>query len=348
MNKEKESISIIDVAQMAGVSKSTVSRVINQVPGVNAEVVRNVQAAMERLGYHPSARRRGPKTISRKGIRTGNILLLVLGYKVADLYRMPVFPALLQGVEAAVREAGLYLVLAAYHPDESLPAALGGNQVDGALLFQPSAGLQPAPSAIKSRFERLPTVGLMRGFDEPWPRMDRVLYNNSSVGPLAARHLLNRGHTKVAYMNIERDHPAFVERQRTFSNAMREAGGTVSEHICARPRDQIFSDTQEFETLVKSMGANQVTGLFVPSDAQLVPLYNALERAGIQPNKNLEIVSCDNQPQVLNRLSSKPATIDINLEMVGRVGVQWLLWRLGHVDQVNRITLYVEPYIVAS
>src|SRR5208282_4755884 len=282
MNQEKQSVSITDVAQLAGVSKSTVSRVINQVPGVNAEVARSVQNAMEQLEYHPSARRRGPKTISRRGIRSGNILLLVLGHRVAELYRMPVFPALLQGVEAAVRESGLYLILAAYHPDESLPAALGSNQVDGALLFQPAGGPQAAPLAIKSRFERLPTVGLMRGFDEPWPRMDRVLYNNAAVGPIAARHMLNRGHTKVAYMNIERDHPAFAERQRTFTAAMWEAGGTVTELICARPREQVFSDTEEFETLVKSLSSHRATGVFVPTDGQLIPLYNALERAGIQ------------------------------------------------------------------
>jgi DNA-binding LacI/PurR family transcriptional regulator len=340
-----ESVSIIDVAELAGVSKSTVSRVINHVPGVNADVARSVLSAMEKLGYHPSARRRGPKTIARRGIRSGNILLLILGRKVADLYRMPVFPALLHGVEAAVREAGLYLVLAAYHPDEPLPAAVGGNQVDGALLFQPAVPEQSLPTAVKSRFERLPTVGLMRGFDEPWPQMDRVLYNNAAVGSLAARHLLSRGHTRVAFVNIERDHPAFLERQRTFAAAIREAGGEVTELISPRQRDQIHNETEEFKSLLDSVASQRVTGLFVPTDAQLPALYATLERTKIRPG-DIDIIGCNNQTQLLAGLSAKPASIEINLEMVGRVGVQWLLWRLGHLDHANKITMYIEPYVV--
>ena len=73
-------MSIIDVAKEAGVSKSTVSRVINSVPGVTEGVRQNVLDAMERLGYQPSVRRPGPKPISRKGIRTGNVMMLVMGW----------------------------------------------------------------------------------------------------------------------------------------------------------------------------------------------------------------------------------------------------------------------------
>lgn len=340
-----EGVSIIDVAELAGVSKSTVSRVINQAPGVNADVAKSVLSAMEKLGYHPSARRRGPKTIARRGIRSGNILLLVLGQQVAELYRMPVFPALLQGVEAAVREAGLYLILAAYHPDEPLPAAVGGNQVDGAILFQPSVTEHALPTAIKARFERLPTVGLMRGFDDPWPRMDRVLYNNSAVGQLAARHLLSRGHTHVAFVNIERDHPAFLDRQRTFAAAIRDAGAEITELISPRQRNQIVNETEEIRSLLESLSSRKFTGLFVPTDAQLPALYAALERSGISPS-SLDIIGCNNQTSIHAGLSSKPASIEINLEMVGRVGVQWLLWRLAHLDHANRITLNIEPYVV--
>jgi len=345
VSMSRQNISIIDVAQLAGVSKSTVSRVMNHVPGVNPDVTKAVQSAMERLGYQPSARRRGPKTAARRGIRTGNILFLVLGYNVANLQQMPVLPALLHGIEAAVREAGLYLVLAAYHPNESLPAALGSNQVDGVLLFNPRTAPDESPPSIKSRFERVPTVGLMRGFDEPWPRMDRVLYNNASVGTLAARYLLNRGHTRIAYINIERDHPAFIERQRNFVASAQAAGAHVVELVCPRRPEEIVNENEEFQTLVKAAAAQEVTGIFSPTDNQLPPLYSALGHAGMHPGKNLDIIACDNQQRILSGLSPKPASIDINLEMVGRAGVHWLLWRLANLDKENRITLYVEPFV---
>jgi DNA-binding LacI/PurR family transcriptional regulator len=60
----------------------------------------------------------------------------------------------------------------------------------------------------------------------------------------------------------------------------------------------------------------------------------------------LEIISCDNEEQFLSRVAPRPATIDINLELVGRRGVQQLLWRMRHPEARNRITVLVEPRLV--
>src|SRR5258708_3300439 len=104
-------MSIVEVASLAGVSKSTVSRVINQLPGVAPAATEAVRKAMEELGYRPNVRRPGRKPKERQGIRTGNVALLTMGESPAQLYRMPVFPAMLHGIERALAENGLNLMM---------------------------------------------------------------------------------------------------------------------------------------------------------------------------------------------------------------------------------------------
>src|SRR5215831_10072941 len=110
-------MSIVAVAKVAGVSKSTVSRVINNAPDVKPEVARLVLDAMRKIGYQPSPVRPGPKTSDRRGVRAGNVLLLAPGFSAAELYQLPVFPTILHGVEQEAVDAGLSLSLASLTPD---------------------------------------------------------------------------------------------------------------------------------------------------------------------------------------------------------------------------------------
>jgi LacI family transcriptional regulator len=308
-------------------------------------VAKNVVKAMEQLRYHPSARRRGRKPYSRRGIRTGNILLLGLGYEAGELYRMPVFPSLLHGVEIAVREAGMYLILGGYHNGESLPAALGGNQIDGALLMGRSEVLT---SVIRARLEGIVVVGLMRGFEDHKPAVDRVLYDNSAVGPLAAKYLLGRGHQSVAFVNAHPDHPAFAARRAGFVAAVKEAGATILELISPSAPQDITEELAQYQSLATRLAQSGIRAVFVPNDAQIPMLYRALETVGKSPGEDLDIISCANEQQFLSRLNPRPATIDINLELVGRRGVQQLLWRLAHPNESSRITVLVEPLLVPA
>ncbi|RME30753.1 MAG: LacI family transcriptional regulator, partial [Candidatus Zixiibacteriota bacterium] len=74
-------MSIVEVAKLAGVSHATVSRVINNRPGVSPECVQLVRRAMQQIGYSPSARGRGAST----PVKVGTVALLMIG---ADLTLM--------------------------------------------------------------------------------------------------------------------------------------------------------------------------------------------------------------------------------------------------------------------
>ncbi|HAI12082.1 MAG TPA: hypothetical protein DCM28_10285 [Phycisphaerales bacterium] len=340
-------MSIIDVAKEAGVSKSTVSRVINSVPGVTEGVRQNVLDAMERLGYQPSVRRPGPKPISRKGIRTGNVMMLVMGFEPHEIYRMPVFPSLLHGVEIALRETGLNLVLAGYDPNQPLPAGLASDQVDGILLMGQVTSLS---QAIRNKLANIPSVGLMRGYDDVINVCDRVIYNNKSVGPMAANHLLELGHKRTAFLNFDTFHSAFARRQIDFKETMESAGGSVIDLQTKEPQnhaaDPLGNLRPHIEQL-KSMPEDQrPTAICCASDAVLPDLYMVMMELGIKPMVDMSIISCDNEKQIISRLNPKPATIDIRTEMIGRQAVRQLTWRFANQDEPSRITILIEPVLV--
>jgi DNA-binding LacI/PurR family transcriptional regulator len=117
-------MSIVRVAEVAGVSKSTVSRVINNAPDVDPAIVGVVLAAMKAVGYRPPAVRPGPKPVARRGAKNGGILLLAAGFSAAELYQLPVFPTVLHGIEREAGACGMNLSLASLTPDSGVPAAM--------------------------------------------------------------------------------------------------------------------------------------------------------------------------------------------------------------------------------
>lgn len=347
-------MSITQVANLAGVSAATVSRVINQSTSVTPDIVRAVQNAIEKIGYQPRVRRRrigsaAARPIARREVRSGNVALLTTGFSPRELYRMPVFPAVLHGVERSLAEQGLNLIFcnhdaADQRRDAQLPAALLGEQADGVLLWGKCDAI---PDPVRRRLRELPVVWIVREHSDPDCEFDHVFYDNEAVGALAARYLVRNGHSSLAFVNVDPTHSAFAPRESSFARTA-AALGAKARVFAAQSRRGTSSDYVLCQDLVEQLVRSEcgATGLFVPADAQLPAMYHALENHGLRPGRDVQVISCDNEQQFLSRVVPRPATIDINLELVGRRGVQQLLWRLRHPHERNRITTLIEPIII--
>jgi LacI family transcriptional regulator len=336
-------MSLVEIANLAGVSKSTVSRVINQAPGVAPAIVSVVQRAIQKTGYEPPALRRGRKPPARQGIRTGNVAFLALQWRVTDLYHLPVFASLLHGVERALAGHRLNMILSNLADDGRLPGAITDHQVDGLLLFGKSNAIS---EVVRSRLKASPVVWLMREHSDPSAQFDHVSYNNAMVSRLAADYLIGRGHRVVAFLNTFPDHSAFHQRQVNFVAAMEEAGYRAN---------VIVANTNEaspFPAVCQSLVERLLnlplptTGIFVPTDAQLPGITSALESRGIKPGRDIELIGCDNEEQFLSQLSPRPATIDIGTHAIAEHAVAQLLWRMRHPQESHRQTLLIEPRLV--
>src|SRR3954470_7537650 len=125
-------MSISKVAKLAGVSSSTVSRVINNHPRVAPETAQAVRKAMQSLSYTPSERRPGPKPSFRSRSGVANIAFLVLG--TSRSRATPAFEDLLRGVSAGASKNDLNLIFNHVSEADHLPGRIFDQRIDGVLL----------------------------------------------------------------------------------------------------------------------------------------------------------------------------------------------------------------------
>jgi DNA-binding LacI/PurR family transcriptional regulator len=267
-------MSIVEVAKLAGVSTATVSRLINKTVQVSPDKAKLIRAAMERLGYTPSARRPGPKPASREGLRTGQILLLSVGSMDARrLFHMPAFPAMLAGVERALAEHGLHLIYAHYDGGGPVPRAISPSKADGVLVM---GTMDLMPPALREALRSHHVVWTVRGQPGMLAEFDHVVYDNEATGPMAADYFLARGHRHMAFLNPAVGHPAFVARRDGFVATARQAGVEVD--VWSVTEEEAKANTVVgLERIVREFAARvrRPTALFVPSDDYLLSVFHA-------------------------------------------------------------------------
>ncbi|HEY1683297.1 MAG TPA: LacI family DNA-binding transcriptional regulator [Tepidisphaeraceae bacterium] len=336
-------MSINKVAKLAGVSNSTVSRVINNHPRVAPETAKAVRKAMSTLDYKPSDRRPGPKPSLRT--RTGATTIAFLVFGTSRNRTTPAFERLLNGVSLASSANNLNLLFAQVPNPEELPGRIIDANVNGLLLH----GALPGPE-VRERLQRIPTVWLMGNRRRPeWG--DQVMPDGYEIGELAARYLTERGHKHLAFFDLDADHWAFRVYGHAFSASAADHGAQVHQLEQKRQLGQDYwqpymtDSTQELVDRYCRIEPRP-TGIFVADDMQAATIQPALQRSGVDIRPGgVEVVSCNNEISFLMGLSPRPASIDIRAEAIGQRGVEQLIWRLEHPDIAERTTIAVEPLI---
>lgn len=333
-------MSITRVAKLAGVSSSTVSRVINNHPRVAPETAEAVRKAMAKIGYTPSENRPGPKPSSRS--RSGAIHVMFLVFGSSRGRSAPGFEELVHGISTAAERNNVEFTFS-YVPDvDAFTQRLGSQKVDGVLL-----GGNPGASA-RAKLANVPCVWLMGNRRRPdWG--DQVMPDSYSVGELAARYLHGRGHQNVAFLNLDEGHWAIHLYGHAFSVAMGELGGTVTlleERRAQIPEGWAEPSQESVERLVKRFVelTPRPTGIFVAEDMQVAMLQPALQRAGVTIGpEGTEVVSVNNERPYLTGLSPMPVSIDIRVGAIGSRGLEQLLWRIERPGSHDRVVTMLEP-----
>ena len=207
---------IIDVARTAGVSKSTVSLVLQGSPRVRPETTEKVQAAIHRLGY---VYNRGAANL--RSARTN-----VVGMVINDLAN-PFFAELAVGIESVFRTSGLLSLIA--HTAESpnrqadVLKAMREQAVCG-LIICPARGTDASALSDFSRADT-PVVLAMRRI--PGSRLASVIPDNARGATMAVRHLLDLGYRRIAFVGGHGDMSAQRDRREGYAEALATAGTPV-------------------------------------------------------------------------------------------------------------------------
>ncbi|MFF6780276.1 substrate-binding domain-containing protein [Streptomyces sp. NPDC012510] len=308
-----------DVARGSGVSKSTVSRVINGEDKVRAEVVERVREVIAELGYVPNSAARQLVT------RRNNAIAVVASQPQNRLFIDPFFDLHLRGIRKELVAHGAQPVLLFLEEPEEYPRVgdfLGGGHVDGALLFSLRAD-DPLPGMI----ERigLPAVfggrPLLRA-GEPVRDCVYVDADNRGGAREAVRHLVSLGRERIATITGPCDQEASaVDRLDGYRDILLDASPDLVEH----------SD------YTRHGGAHAMTALldrrpdldavFVASDLMASGALEVLREQGRRVPDDVAVVGFDDLAPLAEHTDPPLTTVHQDIEGMGRLMARLLFSR---------------------
>lgn len=311
-----------DVAERAGVSPATVSRVLNNGPSVDPALVDRVLAAVRELGYQPN---RIARNLRR---RIGSVWALI----ISDIEN-PFFTALARGVEDLALQEGFSLILC--NTDENLEKEK--RYVD-VVLAEQAAGVIIAPASEKSDITALtdrgvPVVTVDRRIDGL--DVDGVLVDNHDGAAQATTHLLEAGYRRVACITGPAYLTTGAERLRGYENALRRAGCPLEDQLIRRTDFRVeggYAAAGELLDLPEPPDA-----LFVANNLMAAGALRALRERGVDVPGTVGVVGFDDLPWA-PLMAPALTTVAQPSYDVGREAAKLLLRRLADRDAPVTVT----------
>ena len=338
-------MSMTQVAKLAGVSQATVSRVAEGSDKVSEETRIKVERAMKELGYEPSPPKRR-KRHSKTQLTSSKVKLIAVLVTEHSLARHAGFVLkMFRGAREAAEREGVSVWLGNIRNEDDVSAMVKAVGADGVLL----AGVESLPGISRKSIGK-PVVWLTSHANAG---ADAILPGNEAAGKMAADYLLDRKHQSLAFLNVDDLNPSYQARGDAFVKCAESGGAKVhrvaiTDHCSSDEEESLAQlDSRVAEGIKKLLSCKlRPTGLFVPSDLMTALVYRELNRCGVTPGKDIDIVSCDNEEAYLAGLSPRPATIDIAGEERGRRAVYELLVQSRFPKEQRPVQLTVEPQLV--
>lgn len=350
-------VKIADIAREAGVSRATVSRVLNGSGVVNARSVALVQRAIDHLGYVRPSIRPGPKSRAPhpSRLRTGTIAMVVLG-QTRHLLEEPAMACVMEEIQLACRKRGISLIFDQMLTAGQIPLCVQARQVDGVLAMMTAGSPSRFREFITNLSTLVPTVHLF-GPGHSVPKVDHVTANDVAVGSLAFQALQKAGCRSLAVVDGSPIfHEALVVRGRAFKD--RAALHKIPAHYFARRRPDcamehclphpltLFTDFAEVAEGIKSL-LPAPTGIFLTLEMSAPELHQALVEADLfGKTEATHLIIAGTTPRYVGGLDPAPSLIDICLNELITIAIDRLIDRVLHLPH-RSLTMLAAPRLVA-
>ena len=332
VSKRRSPATIADVARKAGVSTATVSRVVSGVGNPRPATVARVKKAVEELDYRPSAVAR---SLRMHRTRT-------LGLVVTDI-QDPFFPELVQAADLAARSLGYSILLgsAAYDEQRAMHYLdlMADRRVDGILVASSQVSMSrkwlassPVPIIIVNAEMRDPPVTI-------------VTSDNQGGSALAAAHMLELGHRRIAYVEGPTSYSAGQPRLRGFRKAVRDAGLAATETPELPGDGQVEGGERAVATLMAR--DPDVTALVCYNDLTAMGALRALRAAGRRVPADISVIGLDD---IAAAASVVPAltTVAQQKARMGQLSTDLLIRAIEHPDDVYRPEIVRLPMAIVE
>ena len=298
---------IKDVARVAGVSVATVSRALNGADNVTAETRQRVQSVALELRFIPSSAARS--LITRRTHTVGALL--------PDLYG-EYFSELIRGIDLKARAHGLHLLVSSSHGDaREATAALRAmhGRVDGLLVMSPHVNTESLAANLPLG---LPVVLINTRLPEGGQSSFAV---DNHGGALAmTRHLINRGHRRVAFISGPDNNYEAQERLRGYRSALAECLPAATETVLAGDftEESGWRACREITAL-----AQRPSAVFCGNDMMAIGCLAALAEAGVKVPHDIALAGFDDIP-IARYVTPPLTTVRVRIAELGSLALDRL------------------------
>ena len=324
---------ISDVAQRAGVSIATVSRVLNGTAPVDTETAERVRSAISALNYFPHA---AARTLASRRTHTIGLLLPEISGGF--------FQPMLRGVEAGVSEAGFNLLIhtTQSHPENAPHRPLGEHNTDGLLVFTESLDAK--------ELTRLHSIGfpvvLLHQAPPNSLNIPVVTIENQSGAQKIVDHLIEiHDRRRIIFLQGPEGHEDSTWREKGYLEALEAHGisfdpslimrGNFDRTIAQASIDQLLSDNVIFDAV------------FTGDDESAIGVLLSLRKAGRRVPEDIAIVGFDDSV-FANTLMPPLTTVRAPTEQVGKQAVRQLVRIIQGEKVESRLVLPIELTIRQS
>lgn len=304
-------LTLEQIGQRAGVSRSTVSRVLNDHPDVRPEVRARVEAVIQETGYHPN-----PAARALVSSRSGLIGLVMLT-ELDDLFGDPYYSALVHGIRQGCLEHDLiFAIFPVYGFDGSdvLTPQIAQGFVDGVIV---TAGPQSDRliASLRDRGKHMVVVG--HPVDDVG--MLRVDVTNRAGSVMAVEHLVTHGYQRIGFVGATPDFLFGVERLDGYRDGIAAAGRALDTALIQLDHPSPSGGYRATRALLHE----RPDAIYVSTDPMAEGAYRAIAEQGLRIPDDVAIVGFDGLPNG-PKLDPPLTTIVQPVLDVGRTAVELL------------------------
>lgn len=300
---------IRDVAREAGVSVTTVSRVLNDSGPVKDATRERIRAVAQRLHFAPNTTAR---SLSTRRTHTIGVLL-------PDVYG-EFFSEVIRGIDQAAQQRGYHVLISGAHNEPAeVDAAVRAmrGRVDGLILM---AAELDAETLARNLPERVPAVLINASHDAS--QFDTINIDNFGGAVEVTAHLLGLGHRELRMISGPRGNRDAVERERGFRTALNQAGLTPRAEWIVEGAFTEASGYRATEQLLSA--AVPPTAIFAGNDSMAVGALSAARQRGVRVPEDLAVVGFDDVP-IAEYVNPALTTVRVSISKLGSCAAERLV-----------------------
>jgi len=279
-------LTLEDIAELAGVSRSTVSRVVNEQPNVRANVRKRVLEVIQNTGYHPNVAAR--MLASQRSWTLGMILPL----SVSIFFTDPYYPHLIKGIAQACNQfdytLALFLVGSKEDEEKMFPRVSRRSLLDGVIVQSGHHGDQGIIGHLVDA--NMPLVVVGRPF-----RSDNVSYvdiDNVNSAHNAVAHLIRLGYKRIGTITGPGTSTVGIDRREGYQKALIERGHVLDKSLIV---EGDFTEAGGFYAMQKMLPAGP-DAVFAASDIMAIGAMRAVRDAGLRLPEDIAFIGFDDLP----------------------------------------------------